>query len=68
MQEAGKVINKGKHICSIPKLNQEITAAANLIHRSKTDVVVVTLGSNDLLQCPDLAVEACGERRERFDF
>ena len=60
-----KVINKGENGRSIPRLNQEI-AAADSIHRSRAEVIVVMLGSNDLLQCPGLAAEVCRERMERF--
>ena len=61
-----KVINKGENGRSIPKLVQEIEVAASAIHRSRAEVVVVMLGSNDLLQCPGLSAEVCGERMERF--
>ena len=61
-----KVINKGENGRSIPRRDQEIRAAANAIHLSKAEVVVVMLGSNDLLQCPSLSAEVCGERMERF--
>ena len=60
------VINKGENGRSIPILEQEIAAAADSIHRSKADVITVMLGSNDLLQCPGLAIEVCGKRMERF--
>ena len=56
------VINKGENGRTIPKLNQEIEAAASMIHRSNADTVVVMLGSNDLLQ----SAEVCGKRMERF--
>ena len=61
-----KVINKGENGRSIPRLNQEIAAAADSIHGSRAEVTVVMLGSNDLLQCPGLAAEVCRERMERF--
>ena len=61
-----KVINKGKNGRSIPRLDQEIGAMVSAIHRSSAEAVVVMLGSNDLLQCPGLAAEVCGERMERF--
>ena len=61
-----KVINKGENGRSIPKLDQEIEAAASAICCSKAEAVIVMLGSNDLLQCPGLAAEVCGERMERF--
>ena len=61
-----KVINQGANGRSIPKLDQEIASAADMIRRSKADLIIVMLGSNDLLQCPGLAAEVCGERMERF--
>ena len=60
------VINKGENDRSISRLEQETAAAADSIHRSKADVIIVMLGSNDLLQCPGLAAEVCGKRMERF--
>ena len=61
-----KVINKGENGRSIPKSDQEMEAAESVIHRSRAEAVVVMLGSNDLLQCPSLSAEVCGERMERF--
>ena len=61
-----KVINKGENGRTIPKLNQEIEAAASTIHRSNAETTVVMLGSNDLLQYPGLTAEVCGKRMERF--
>ena len=60
-----KVINKGENGRTIPKLNQEIEAAASTIHRSNAETAVVMLGSNDLLQYPGLTAEVCGKRMKR---
>ena len=61
-----KVINKGENGRSIPKRDQEIETAIQTVRGIDTDILAVMLGSNDLLQCPDLAAEVCGERMERF--
>ena len=61
-----KIINKGENGRSIPKLDQEIETAPQTVRGIDTDILAVMLGSNDLLQCPDLAAEVCGERMERF--
>ena len=61
-----KVINKGENGCSIPKLDQEIETAIQTVRGIDTDILAVMLGSNDLLQYPDLAAEICGGRMERF--
>ena len=61
-----KVINKGENGRSIPILDREIEAAVQTIRGVETDILTVMLGSNDLLQCPDLSAEKCGERMEQF--
>ena len=61
-----KVINKGENGRPIPRLDWEIEAAVQTICGIETDVLTIMLGSNDLLQCPDLAAEVCGNRIERF--
>ena len=55
-----KVINQGENGRSIPKLDQEIETAIQTVRGIDTDILAVMLGSNDLLQCPDLAAEVCG--------
>ena len=60
------IVNKGENGRSIPCLDWEIESAARAVRRSKADVLVVMLGSNDLLQCPGLSAETCGIRMERF--
>ena len=60
------VINRGENGRSIPRLDREIEAAVQTISGVETDVLTVMLGSNDLLQCPGLSAEVCGERMEQF--
>ena len=60
------VINRGENGRSIPRLDREIEAAVQTVRGIETDILTVMLGSNDLLQCPGLSAEVCGERMERF--
>ena len=60
------VINRGENGRSIPRLDREIEAAVQTICGIETDILTVMLGSNDLLQCPGLSAEVCGERMEQF--
>ena len=60
------VINRGENGRSIPRLDQQIEAAVQTVRGIETDILTVMLGSNDLLQCPGLSAEVCGERMERF--
>lgn len=64
--EGWKVINKGENGRSIPRLDQEIKTAIQVVCGTKADILAVMLGSNDLLPCPGLTAESCGERMERF--
>ncbi len=64
--EGWEVINAGENGRSIPRLEQEIKMAVQMICHAEADALVVMLGSNDLLQCPGLAAEVCEERMERF--
>lgn len=67
LEKAGwKVANDGENGRAIPRLECEIEAAIQAVLREKPDVLAIMLGSNDLLQRPGLAAEACGERMERF--
>jgi len=61
-----KVINQGENGRSIPRMDYEIESAVKAVRDSNADILVVMLGSNDLLQRPELAAEICGERMERF--
>lgn len=60
------IVNEGENGRSIPRLDWERNAAVQTIRRTKADALVVMLGSNDLLQCPGITAEVCGERMERF--
>lgn len=60
------VINEGENGRSIPRLPWEIETAVQTIALPKADMLILMLGSNDLLQCPGLSAETCGERMERF--
>ncbi|MBD5085529.1 MAG: hypothetical protein HDT33_10900 [Clostridiales bacterium] len=64
--EGWEVINQGENGRSIPKMDYEIEMAVKAIRDSKADILAVMLGSNDLLQRPDLAAESCGGRMEKF--
>lgn len=64
--EGWSVINEGENGRSIPRLDWEINTAVQTIRRTEADVLVVMLGSNDLLQCPGINAEVCGERMEKF--
>ena len=60
------VINEGENGRSIPSQDWEIETAAGMVRRSMAEVVVVMLGSNDLLHCSDLSAEICGKRMKKF--
>lgn len=60
------VINKGSNGRSIPKGDQEMEAAVQQICHDKAEVLVVMLGSNDILQNLGLSAEACSGRMEFF--
>jgi lysophospholipase L1-like esterase len=67
LEKAGwQVINQGENGRSIPRHDREITAAVGTICRWKPDIVMIMLGSNDLLQAPSLSAENCAERMEQF--
>lgn len=61
-----EAVNEGENGRSIPRLDWEIETAAGVICRSKAEMVVVMLGSNDLLQSPGLSADVCGTRMETF--
>ena len=64
--EGWEVVNEGQNGRSIPRLDHEINAAVRTILRANAEILVVMLGSNDLLQSPGIAAEICGERMEKF--
>ena len=60
------VINAGENGRSIPSQDWEIETAAGVVYRSMAEVVVVMLGSNDLLHCPGFSAETCRARMKKF--
>ena len=61
-----EIINEGENGRSIPRLDEEIKAAAQAIRQTNPEALVVMLGTNDLLQRPGLAAEICAQRMEGF--
>lgn len=61
-----EVWNKGENGLSIPRLDGEIQAVAQVACRIEAQVMTVMLGSNDLLQRPSLQAEVVEDRMERF--
>ncbi len=60
------VINEGENGRSIPRQDLEISAAVQTIRRANAEILVVMLGSNDLLQRSGITAEVCGERMGMF--
>ena len=60
------VINEGENGRSIPSQDWEMEIAAGMVRRSMAEVVVVMLGSNDLLHCTGFSAETCGARMKDF--
>lgn len=67
LEAAGwEVVNEGENGRSIPRLDWETDAAVQAVRRAKPNVLVILLGTNDLLQRPGLGAKVCAERMERF--
>ena len=60
------VFNEGQNGRSIPRRRQEIESLVWMIHQREPDVTTIMLGSNDLLQDPDISATDCAERMECF--
>ena len=60
------VINEGENGRSIPRLDEEIRAAARTVRRTGAEALIVMLGTNDLLQRPGPGAEVCAKRMETF--
>lgn len=60
------ILNDGQNGRCIPQREWEIAAVVQKIHRSKAEIVITMLGSNDLLQRPDLGAKACTKRMKDF--
>lgn len=65
-QQGWKVFNAGENGRSIPRCEWEVETALQAIRQLKPDIVTIMLGSNDLLQSPDLSAEDCALRMEHF--
>lgn len=61
-----EIQNEGENGRSIPRLDEEIRAAAQTVRRAEARGMTVMLGSNDLLQRPGLRAETLGQRMEQF--
>lgn len=61
-----EVINKGENGRCIPRSDDEIKAVVQSLHSTHAEVLVVMLGSNDLLRQPNLGAEVCAKRMELF--
>ena len=67
LEEKGWVIfNEGENGCCIPHRDWEIDQLVQQLVQMKIDAVVIMLGTNDLLQEPELSAEECAQRMERF--
>lgn len=67
LEAAGwKVFNEGQNGRCIPRRDLEIAEAAQKFHQLKAEIVIIMLGSNDLLQRPDLGAEGCAKQMEYF--
>ncbi len=67
LEAAGwEVVNQGENGRSIPRLDWEMEAVTRAIQTAEPDLLLVMLGSNDLLQRPGLPAEVCGQKMERF--
>lgn len=60
------ILNDGQNGRCIPQREWEIAAVGQKIHRSKAEIVITMLGSNDLLQRPDLGAKVCTKRMKDF--
>lgn len=60
------VINEGVNGRSIPQVDRELETAVQVIRRAEAKVLVIMLGSNDLLQRPSISAGVCSGRMELF--
>lgn len=60
------IFNAGQNGRSIPRNGWEIETLAQMLYHQQPDIVIVMLGSNDLLQDPALSAAGCGKRMEQF--
>jgi len=62
--EGWETVNEGENGRCIPRLEEEIQAAAEAVRRSRAEALTVMLGTNDLLL--GFPAEVCEERMDRF--
>ena len=60
------IFNEGENGRCIPHRAWEIDQLAQQLVQTEIDAVVIMLGTNDLLQEPELSAEECARRMERF--
>lgn len=65
-EEGLEIINDGVNGRSIPRQDWEIEAAVQTVRQADPEILVIMLGTNDLLQRPDLSAMICSKRMERF--
>lgn len=65
-KQGWSVMDEGQNGRSIPRHTQEIEALARMLRQRGPDIATVMLGSNDLLQDPNISAAECSERMERF--
>lgn len=61
-----EIINEGENGRCIPQSGDEIRAAAQSLRSTRAEILVMMLGSNDLLRQPVLSAEICARRMETF--
>ena len=61
-----EITNEGENGRCIPRRHQEVTALSQAVQRTDAEILVVMLGSNDLLQQAIPSAEVCTERMEQF--
>lgn len=61
-----EITNRGENGRCIPRRCQEVMALSQTVQRTDAEIVVIMLGSNDLLQQPTPSAEICAERMEQL--
>ena len=60
------VFNRGENGRSIPQHMWEYDTVVHALSQSQPDILTIMLGSNDLLQDPDISAEECAKRMSSF--
>lgn len=61
-----QIFNDGENGRCIPQRAWKVDQLAQRLVRAKINAAVIMLGTNDLLQEPELSAEGCARRMERF--